>query len=104
MMEKAKAALLMRRIGIAPPFCGRQHYPTRKRADFHLVLRHEKADGNAKTGVRRLGSSLVATGASLRYPLGGSSVERALSLAQYREGFETVCFQTASREKGVCKA
>ena len=35
----------------------RQHHPTRKRADFHLVLRHEKSDGDAETGVRRQGSS-----------------------------------------------
>jgi hypothetical protein len=34
--------------------------------DFHLVSRHEKADGDTETGVRRKGSSQVAAGASLR--------------------------------------
>jgi hypothetical protein len=34
----------------------RVHYPTRKRADFRLVARHEKADGDTETGVRRIGS------------------------------------------------
>lgn len=36
--------------------------------DFHRVSRHEKADGDTETGVRRIGSSQVATGASLRKP------------------------------------
>jgi ABC-type polar amino acid transport system ATPase subunit len=31
-----------------------RHHPTRKRADFLLVLRHEKVDGNVETGVRRI--------------------------------------------------
>jgi hypothetical protein len=53
-------------IGIEPPVG--QHYPTRKRADFHLVTRHEKVDGDTETGVRRIGSSQVAAGASLREP------------------------------------
>jgi hypothetical protein len=64
---ESEGRLVIGRIGVEPPV--RQHHPTRKRADFHLVLRHEKADGNVETGVRRLGSSHVATGASLRYPL-----------------------------------
>ena len=41
-------------------------YPTRKGADFRRVARHEKADGNTETGIRRLRSSHVAAGASLR--------------------------------------
>jgi len=41
---------------------------TRKGADFRLVARHEKVDGDTETGVRRIGSSQVAAGASLRKP------------------------------------
>ena len=70
---ESERRLVMRRIGVAPPI--RQHHPTRKRADFRLVARHEKADGDAKTGVRRIGSSQVAAGASLRNsPEGGTGV------------------------------
>jgi len=70
---ESERRLVMRRIGVAPST--RQHHPTRKRADFHLVSRHEKVDGNIETGVRRLGSSQVAAGASLRYsPEGGTGV------------------------------
>ena len=61
---ESECRLVMRRIGVAPPI--RQHHPTRKRADFHLVSRHEKVDGDTETGVRRIGSSRVAAGASLR--------------------------------------
>ncbi len=57
--------------GVEPPIG--QHYPTRKRADFRLVARHEKVDGDTKTGVRRQGSSQVAAGASLRKPPEGGT-------------------------------
>ena len=76
---ESERRLVMGRIGVAPPI--RQHHPTRKRADFHLVTRHEKVDGNIETGVRRIGSSQVAAGASLRYSVNGSSLERVLSSA-----------------------
>ena len=76
---ESESRLVMRRIGVALPI--QQHYPTRKRADFHLVLRHEKADGSVETGIRRIGSSHVAAGASLRDPVDGSSLDRALSSA-----------------------
>ena len=68
-------------IGVEPPVG--QHHPTRKRADFHRVARHEKVDGDTETGVRRIGSSQVAAGASLRYPL--DSAERVSSSVEYRE-------------------
>jgi len=62
-------------IGVEP-LVG-QHHSTRKRADFHRVTRHEKVDGDTETGVRRIGSSHVAAGASLREPL--DSAARVLS-------------------------
>ena len=76
---ESECRLVMRRIGVVSFI--RQHYPTRKWADFHRVARHEKVDGDTETGVRRIGSSQVAAGASLRYSVNGSSLERALSSA-----------------------
>ncbi len=51
---ESERRLVMRRIEVAPSI--RQHRLTRKRADFHRVSRHEKLDGDAKTGIRRKGS------------------------------------------------
>ena len=74
---ESEGRLVMRRIEVTPLM--RLHYLTRKRADFHRVARHEKVDGDTETGVRRIGSSHVAAGASLRYSMSESSLERVSS-------------------------
>ena len=38
---------VMEEIGVEPPVG--QHHPARKRADFRLVARHEKVDGDTET-------------------------------------------------------
>jgi hypothetical protein len=61
--EESESFSVMGKIGVEPSggdvsVAEWQHHPTRKRADFRLVLRHEKVDGNVETGVRRIGSTL----------------------------------------------